>query len=133
LDEREKTSMSFESDFDSCLSPLPPPSGVVDSVGDLLEFLERLHTAWEQSGGNDEMLLVALAATVPELAGVAEAAADAATVTVIAYALACAGCAAKAAGPAIWDILTAANDGWAKQAVMTAANDAGIPHDTAVA
>ena len=56
--------MSFTDDFNSCMSSsgLPTPSQVFDSLSDALEFLHQLHTAWEASGGDEEMTLAALAA-----------------------------------------------------------------------
>jgi catalase (peroxidase I) len=125
--------MSFADDFASCLSPLPTPGNVLDSASDVLEFLHKIHTAWENSGGDDEMLLSALV-TAGAVSGIDEAAVAAAgSVTVLAYIGACAGCAASAAGSSIWRALTASNDQFINQQVTLAANERGIPQDTAMA
>jgi NADH dehydrogenase FAD-containing subunit len=127
--------MAFADDFASCLSPLPTPGQLADTVGDLLDFLHKLHTAWEAAGGNDDELLTALVAG--GATGIDEATAavlaEAAGVTVVAYITACVGCAVVAAGPAIWSAIASSDDDYLKSQLTLAANDKGIPQDTATA
>jgi NADH dehydrogenase FAD-containing subunit len=128
--------MAFADDFASCLSPLPTPGQLGDSLSDLLEFLHKLHSAWEASGGDDEMLLTALVAGgalgIDE--ATASALAAAAGVTVVAYLAACISCAVVAAGPAIWSAIASSDDDYIKNQLQLAANDKGIaPPDTATA
>ena len=53
--------MSFSEDFKACMRPLPTPSEVLDGVGEVLEFIEKLHHALEASGGDTEIALGAIA------------------------------------------------------------------------
>jgi hypothetical protein len=101
--------MGFWDNFSGCLSSsgLPTPSEVFDSAGEVLEWLEQLHSAWENAGGDEEMLLSGLVAA-GAVTGIDEGVvATAAAVTVSAYLAACAGCLVGAAGQSIWDALSA--------------------------
>jgi|HubBroStandDraft_5_1064220.scaffolds.fasta_scaffold10479_4 hypothetical protein len=119
--------MSFASDFKSCLSPLPAPDDFLDSADDFLEWLEKLHSAWESSGGDEEMLMAALVAA-GAVTGIDEAGlAVLAGATVSAYITACIGCLASAAGSQIWDLISSADDSFIKDQLVVAANDRGIP------
>jgi hypothetical protein len=130
--------MSFTDDFNSCMSSsgLPTPGQVFDSVSDALEFLHQLHTAWEASGGDEEMTLAALAAVGAATGideGVLAILAAAGEVTVLAYALACAGCVASVLGSSIWSAIPSIDDLWVQQQLTVAANDQGIPQTDVVA
>src|SRR5262249_12800230 len=87
---RKGAVMSFSDDLTSCMSPLPAPT--VEGANELMEFLDQLHSAWESSGGDEEMLLTALVAA-GAVTGIDEAAlATAGTVTVVAYLAALVAC-----------------------------------------
>jgi hypothetical protein len=96
----------FSSAFNACMSTngLPTPRQVVDSAGDLLEFLHQLHTASEAAGADEEMTIGALIAA-GAVTGIDEtvlaALGAAAAITVGAYISACAACAVSAATPDI--------------------------------
>jgi hypothetical protein len=128
--------MAFSSDFISCMAPLPAPGQVVDDAGEFVDWLERLHGAWENAGGEEEMTLAALLA-LGAWAGVDEtfvaAVAASAEITVVAYITACAGCLVSAAGSSIWGLISSSSDAYIKDQLTVAANDKGIPQDTAVA
>jgi hypothetical protein len=117
------------------MDPLPTPDEIVDSLGEVLELIEKLHNAIEASGGDAEVTFGAIAA-LGAAAGVDEAvlaiAAVAGEVVVTAYIAACAGCAVKVAGAAaVRALLASSSDGFAKD-TMVAAVDAH-DKDTAVA
>jgi len=124
--------MSFENEFNSCMhaSFLPTPAEVVDTAGEVVEFLEHIHTAAEAAGGM-EITLGALEAA--GFAGLGAVAADAAAVTVAAYSGAVAGCMIGAGVTSVADLL-AQNDvsPEVRAEIITAANDAGIPTGEAV-
>ena len=127
--------MSFSSDFTSCMSPLPTPGAVLDDAAEFMDWLEQLHGAWENAGGEEEMTLAALLA-LGAFTGVDEtfvaAVGASAEITVVAYITACAGCLVSAAGSSIWGLITASSDTYIKDQLTVAANDKGIPQDTAV-
>jgi hypothetical protein len=124
-DEKEKKIMSFVDDFRSCMSPLPIPD--VDGVNEALEFLDKLHSAWENAGGDEEMLMTALLAA-GAVTGIDEGAIAAlGTATVAAYIAACVACAVSAAGSSIWDLISSSSTpSWLQGDLRTAANDKGI-------
>lgn len=126
--------MGFWDEFSSCMngSGLPTPSEAVDSAGEALEFLEKLHHAAEAAGGLEITLGALEAAGFTGLAGsVAE---TAGAVAVSFYAGACAGCIVGAAGATIWDALAVVDVGPQVRAeVEVAANDAGLIPDQAQA
>jgi hypothetical protein len=118
--------MSFSTDFRACMSPLPTPDGLLQTLGDVLEFIERLHNAIEASGGDVEVTLGAVAA-LGAAAGIDEAvlgvAAEAAQVTVMAYIGACAGCAVKVGGiQAVRALLVTAPSGFGADTLVAAAD-----------
>jgi len=108
------------------MNPLPTPGDVLDSADDFLEWLEKLHSAWENAGGDEEMLMAALIAA-GAVTGIDETAVAAlAGVTVLAYISACAGCLVVAAGSSIWDLISSTDDSFIKDKLTVAANDKGI-------
>lgn len=126
--------MSFSSDFASCLYPLPAPGDFLDTAGEFVEWLEQLHSAWENSGGNEEALMVTLI-TAGAITGIDEAGLTAlAGVTVLTYIGACAACLASATASAVWDLISSTDDSFIRDKLTVAANDKGIPKpdDTAV-
>jgi hypothetical protein len=129
--------MGFSDSFASCMSPLPTPAQLLDSAGEALEFLHRLHQAWEAAGGDEEMTMGALVA-LGAVTGIDEATlavlGEAATVTVMAYIAACVGCLVAAAGSSVWDLISS-NDvaGWAKDQLVAEAQKQSIPNPSAVA
>ena len=124
--------MGFSDCFSSCMSPLPVPN--VDGLNEALEFLHKLHDAWENAGGNEELLLSGLVAA-GAVTGIDEAAlAAAGGVTVLAYIALCVGCAAGCAGASIWDAIASSDTpDWLQSELTTAANDKGISKPDAVA
>ena len=125
--------MSFVDEFDTCMhaSFLPTPAEVVDTAGEVVEFLEHIHTAAEAAGGM-EITLGALEAS--GFTGLGALVADAAAVTVAAYAGAVAGCMIGAGVTSVADLL-AQNDvsPEVRAEIITAANNAGVPTDEATA
>ncbi|MCW3097937.1 MAG: hypothetical protein JWL77_3555 [Chthonomonadaceae bacterium] len=117
--------MSFMDDFRSCMSPLPIPD--VDGLDEALEFVHKLHSAWENAGGNEEMLMAGLLAA-GAVTGIDEGAiALLGTVTVLTYIAACVTCAVSAAGSSVWDFIFSSNTPtWLQDELRTAANDKGI-------
>jgi hypothetical protein len=119
------------------MSPLPTPSELVADANEAAEFLEQLHQAWENAGGDEEMLLSALVA-LGAATGIDEAAlgvlAEAGTVTVTAYLSACVACLATTAAESVWAIV-ASNDTqpWLQNQLRDEANQQGIaqPNSTA--
>jgi hypothetical protein len=131
--------MSFSDDFSSCMSSnsLPSPGDIADSVGDLLEFVDKLHTAWESAGGDDEMLiggLVALGAATGIDEAVLAALGEAASVTVLAYIAACVACAVTAAGSSIWSRISASDTpSWLQGQLTAQAETQGVANPEATA
>ena len=125
--------MSFVDEFDTCMhaSFLPTPAEVVDTAGEVVEFLEHIHTAAEAAGGM-HITLGALEAS--GFTGLGALVADAAAVTVAAYAGAVAGCMIGAGVTSVADLL-AQNDvsPEVRAEIITAANNAGVPTDEATA
>jgi hypothetical protein len=129
--------MSFSDSFTSCMSPLPTPTALLDSAGEALEFLHKLHQAWEAAGGDDEMTIGALVA-LGAATGIDEAAlaalGEAAAVTVSAYIAACLACLVTAAGSSIWDLISASDvSDWARQQLVAEADKQGVANPNAVA
>lgn len=119
--------MSFSDDFKSCLSPLPAPGDFLDSAEKFVDWLEELHSAWENSGGDDEMLMTALIAA-GAVTGIDEAAlATLAGVTVLTYIAACAAALVCAVGSTIWSLISSTDDSFIKDKLVVAANDKSIP------
>ncbi len=126
--------MSFTDDFNSCMSSsgLPTPGQVFDSLSDTLEFLHKLHDAWEAAGGGEEMTLAALAAAGAATGideGVLAILAGAGTVTVSFYMGACFTCMVKAwpsSGMSWSAFLASTDDSWEQSQLTVAANDQGI-------
>lgn len=119
--------MAFSYDFKACLAPLPTPAEALDTLADIMEFIEKLHGAFEAAGGEAEVTLAA-AATVGAAAGVDEAvlevAATAGETAITVYIAACAGCAVKVAGAdAVSKLLATSADGASKDALETALNE----------
>ncbi|MEV4611383.1 hypothetical protein AB0K43_02105 [Kitasatospora sp. NPDC049258] len=127
--------MSFDGEFKFCMngSGLPTPAQALESAGEVLDFMETLHTAAEAAGGAEITLAALEAAGFTGLGAIAQ---DVAAVTVAAYVGAVAGCIIAATGSTIFDLLTARNDSSeVVQDVVVAANDAGVsvPEGFAVA
>jgi hypothetical protein len=128
--------MGFSDSFNSCMSisGLPTPSQVFDSVSDAMEFLHQLHTAWENAGGDVEMTLGAFVA-LGAVTGIDEAVlgilAEAAGATVLAYATACIGCVASAAGSSVWSVIASTDDSWLQNQLTAQAEEQNIPNPTA--
>jgi hypothetical protein len=112
------------------MSPLPTPGAILDSAGEVAEFMHNLHQAWEAAGGEVELTLGALAALGAATGideGVLAVLAEAAEVTVLAYLAACASCAVVAAGQSIWSLIASADDAAIGSMLASAANEKGIP------
>jgi len=128
--------MSFSNDFNSCMSSnqLPTPSQVFDSLIDALDFLEQVHTAWENAGGDDQLTLgafVALGAATGIDETVLAALGAAAGVTVLAYLSACLACVVSVAGSSIWDTIASTQDSWLQNQLVAQADAQNIPNPTA--
>jgi hypothetical protein len=106
----------FTSDFNACMSAngLPTPGQVADSVGDVLEFLHKLHVACESAGVEVDSetigALIAAGAAVGIDEAVLAALGAAAGITVGAYIGACAGCVASVVASDILGPLLASAD-----------------------
>lgn len=133
--------MGFSDSFSQCMSPLPTPSELLDAAGEVVEFLHKVHQAWEAAGGDEELTIAALVAAgaatgVDEatLAVLGEIAAQAAEVTVVAYTAACVGCLVGAAGSTIWQIV-ASNDtpSWLQGQLQNQAQQQGVTDPNATA
>jgi hypothetical protein len=131
--------MGFSDSFSQCMSPLPTPGEILDSAGEVVELLHKLHQAWEAAGGDEDMTIAALVAAgaatgIDEaaLAVLGEIAADAAAVTVAAYTVACVGCLVGAAGSSIWQ-LVASNDtpSWLQGQLQAEAEQQGVTNPSA--
>jgi hypothetical protein len=127
--------MTFDGEFKFCMhgSGLPTPEEVLGSAGEVLDFMEQLHTAAEAAGGAEITLAALEAAGFTGLGAIAE---EAAAVTVAAYAGAVAGCIIAATGSTVFDLLSQRSDSDAVvQDVVVAANNAGVsvPEGFAVA
>jgi len=118
--------VSFSSDVQSCMSPLPVPS--LDSGAEALELLHNLHQAWEASGGDAETVAGLVAAGA--LVGVDEAAlavlGAVAEATVVAYSAALAACVVAALGSSVWGLIASA-DTYVGSQLEAAAQQQGIP------
>lgn len=134
--------MSFSNDFANCMSSsgLPSPSDVFDALSDALEVLHKLHNAWENAGGDEEMTMVALLALgaavgIDEaaLAALAAAFAEAAAITVTAYLAACLTCVVSATGSAVWNAISSTDDSWLHDQLVAQAEAQDIPNPTAIA
>ncbi len=124
--------MSFTSVFNDCTGLLA--IGGDRTFDEVMEMLDKLKDALENSGADAESLTVAAAAALAIAPEAIAAAAEAAGIAVaaliaeyIAVAVACAVAAAAATAPgAIWDYLTASRDSPFKAQILTAANDKGL-------
>ena len=124
--------MSFSDDLTSCMSPLPAPT--VEGANELMEFLDQLHSAWESSGGDEEMLLTALVAA-GAVTGIDEAAlATAGTVTVAAYLAALVACSVSVLASDVWDLISS-NDtpSWLQSDLQAQAEQQGVEQPEATA
>ena len=131
--------MSFTSVFNQCTGYLS--IGGEETFDEVMEMLEKLKDALENSGADEEGLTAAAAAALAIAPEAVAAAAEAAGLTVaaliaqyIAVAIGCAVAAAAATGAsAIWDYLTASADSPFKDQILTAANDKGLTPPPTVA
>ena len=124
--------MSFSDDLTSCMAPLPAPT--VEGVDELMEFLDKLHSSWEASGGDDEMLLTALVAA-GAVTGIDEAAlATAGTVTVVAYLAALVACSVSILASDVWDEITSpVTPSWLQADLQAQAEQQGVEQPEATA
>lgn len=127
--------MGFDGEFTFCMhsSGLPTPAQALESAGEVLDFLDKVHHAAETAGGMEITLEALEAAGFTGFGGIA---AEAAAVTAAAYAGAVAGCLIAATGSTIFDLLSQTEHSSAVvQDVVVAANDAGVsvPEGFAVA
>jgi hypothetical protein len=124
--------MSFSDDLTSCMAPLPAPT--VEGADELMEFLDKLHSAWESSGGDDEMLLSALVAA-GAVTGIDEAAlATAGTVTVVAYLAALVACSVSILATDVWDEITSpVTPAWLQSDLQAQAEQQGVEQPEATA
>ena len=99
--------MGFGDSWAQCMSSNSMPVINLDDLSDVKEFIEQIHQAWENAGGEEETTIAALVAA-GALTGVDEAAlavlADAVTITVVAYLAACIACMASAGIDALRDL-----------------------------
>jgi hypothetical protein len=124
--------MSFTSVFNDCTGKLA--IGGDASFDDVMEMLDKLKDALENSGADAEGLTVAAAAVLaiaPEaLVAVAAAAGLSVAVLIADYIATAIVCAVKAAAQsgasAIWDYLTASSDSPFKNQILTAASEQGL-------
>lgn len=131
--------MSFSDDINKCMSSsgLATPGSAFDSLSDALEFLDELHTSWENSGGDEETTLGVLI-TLGAFTGVDEAAAGtaavvaagAAAITVGAYLTACFACVVSVAGSAIWDEISSpvVTQDWIRAQLKAQAEAQNVPN-----
>ncbi|MBR0820237.1 hypothetical protein [Bradyrhizobium liaoningense] len=90
----------FSENWVACMrgNGLPVPD--VEGINEALEFVHKIHSAWENAGGGEELTIVALIAA-GAFAGVDEAVlavlAEAGAVAAVAYLSACIGCIAAVA------------------------------------
>ena len=124
--------MSFSDDLTNCMSPLPAPT--VEGADELMEFLDQLHSAWESSGGDDEMLLSGLVAA-GAVTGIDEAAlATAGTVTVVAYLSALVACSVSILASDVWDVITSdVTPTWLQSDLQAQAEQQGVEQPEATA
>jgi hypothetical protein len=124
--------MSFSSDLSSCMSPLPAPT--IDGVEEFLDWLHQVHTAWEASGGESEMLIAGLVAA-GAVTGIDEAAlAAAGAATVMAYLAVATGCMTSILASDVWDWITADTTAtWLQSQLMAQAQSQGISQPEATA
>ncbi|MET8571959.1 hypothetical protein [Streptomyces sp. NPDC004783] len=128
--------MAFSDEFQTCMnaSGLPTPAQGMDSADEVLEFLDRLHQAWEDAGGETELALGTLV-TAGAVTGIdEEIIGGAAAVLVSAYIGACIGCLIGAAGSSVWDALASVEpDERVRAQVVAAAETQGISPPEGVA
>lgn len=124
--------MSFSDDLTSCMAPLPAPT--VEGADELMEFLDQLHSSWESSGGDDEMLLSGLVAA-GAVTGVDEAAlATAGAVTVAAYLSALVACSVSILASDVWDVISAdVTPSWLQSDLQAQAEQQGVEQPEATA
>jgi hypothetical protein len=117
--------MSFNSDLASCMYPLPAPNS--EGMDELIEFLDQLHSAWENSGGEADTTIMALVAA-GAVVGIDEAAlAAAGAATVLTYITSLTLCAARGLSSSVWDWITAdATPTWLQSNLMAQAQAQGI-------
>lgn len=131
--------MSWTDFFNRCMSDsgLPTPGELFNSAEEALDILHQLRTAWEASGGTDELTLqdLLVAATAAGISAAAlevltEIVAVAATLTASAYLGACVGCVFSAtydvAIQALKDLVSSADDPWVKGKLVAQAESQGI-------
>jgi hypothetical protein len=99
--------MSVADDWAQCMRSNGMPVITLDDLSDVKEFIEEIHSAWENSGGDEEMTLAGLAALGAATGideGVLTALAAAGAVTVVAYIAGCISCLASAGLDALKDL-----------------------------
>lgn len=96
--------MGFGDDWADCMRSKGMPAITFDGLGEIKDFIEELHSAWENAGGEAETTLGALVA-VGAVTGIDEAALGAAAgLTVLVYISACVACLATASFDALRDL-----------------------------
>ena len=119
--------MSFGDDWGNCMRGNGLPIITLEDLSDVKEFIEEIHQAWENSGGDEEMTLGALAALGAATGldeGILTAIAAAGAITLTAYVAGCVSCLVSAAGSALWDLLSATSP--LQPFMVTAFNDLGV-------
>lgn len=99
--------MSFSDDWAQCMRSNGMPVITLDNLGEIKEFIENVHQAWENSGGETEMTLAALAAAGAATGldeAVLEVLGTAAEITVVAYIAGCVSCLAAVGADALRDL-----------------------------
>ena len=93
--------------FENCMHAAGLPVISIDDLNEAKEYVEKIHDAWENSGGEVEMTVGALIA-LGAATGLDEAAlavlGEVAAMTVLAYIAACVACLAKAGIDALRDL-----------------------------
>lgn len=99
--------MSFSDDWAQCMRSNGLPVITLEDLTDIKDYIEELHSAWENAGGDEEMTLAGLAALGAATGideGVLTALAAAGAVTVTAYIAGCVTCLASAGVDALRDL-----------------------------
>jgi hypothetical protein len=124
--------MAFSDCLTSCMSPLPAPT--VEGAEDVADFLHQLHSAWENSGGESEMLVSGLVAA-GAVTGIDEAAlATAGALTVGVYIAALTACLTTCLASSVWDLISAPiTPSWLAAQLTAQAETQGIPQPEATA
>ena len=123
----------FSDKWVGCMRSHDIPVPDLETLNEALEFIDKVHSAWENAGGGEQLLIAGLLGA-GAFVGLDEAAlgvlATAGEVTAILYLAACIGCLGSAA---LSDLISLNEQGALPEYVVSTLQDQGTDLNTAVA